>query len=265
VCGQWQQRLAQAAGGAAAPPAELAAARKLAPPLRAQLLAELRGGAQCVCTLCADLSEEPVIATCCHTFCRQCATLQARNKPTCRSLMLCQHCSTCWCKFRQGLPMMPLPCMKYVSPVVLAAYHNGMWLTAVPGAFDIAQVGALGSAAPDQAFDCPSCTAALTGAHIFSAAALAQASGPGASAAASTPASSAAAPASGPSSSSAHAEWPSGNGGSEASTKIRHMLTLLAEVKQRNEACAAGCGACLSIMSHACMINRPLWTVLCQI
>ena len=72
VCQRWQR----AAQAGAAPPGEVAAAAKLAPALRAQLLAELDRQGGGVCALCGDLPEEPVVATCSHTFCRQCATLQ---------------------------------------------------------------------------------------------------------------------------------------------------------------------------------------------
>ena len=73
--GQWQQ--GAAAQGSAASALEVAAARKLAPQLRAQLLICLR--ANCgTCALCGDLPEEPVLGSCGHAFCAQCATLQAR-------------------------------------------------------------------------------------------------------------------------------------------------------------------------------------------
>ena len=131
-----------------------------------------------------------------------------------------------------------------------AACHTSEYLTAFLGGFGLApaKVGALGLAVPDQAFDCPSCSAALSGAHIFSAAALAQASAQGAGAAApAPPASSTAGPASASSSSAAHAEALID---SKSSTKIQHMLKLLAEVKQRNESCAAGWGPCPSCLNE---------------
>ena len=75
VCQKWQR----AVQAGAAPPREVAAAGKLAPALRDQLLAELESREGGMCALCGDLPEEPVVATCSHTFCRQCATLQVSS------------------------------------------------------------------------------------------------------------------------------------------------------------------------------------------
>ena len=98
-----------------------------------------------------------------------------------------------------------------------------------------AQVGALGSALPDQGFDCPSCSRPLTGADVFSLAALAQAEGQalGAAAAAATAGSA------GPGSAAAGSVQAEG-AGCPSSAKIQHMLRLLTDIRQRNDGREAG-------------------------
>ncbi|KAJ9533886.1 hypothetical protein QJQ45_026984 [Haematococcus lacustris] len=63
------------AEGRPATAAELAAARKLSPGQREQLLAAVRqGGAQC--GVCGDVAEDAVVGRCGHSYCRQCAAGQ---------------------------------------------------------------------------------------------------------------------------------------------------------------------------------------------
>jgi len=67
--------LGAAFGRGAPPPAEVAAARKLAPETRASLAARL-AAADSPCPVCGDLAEQPAAALCGHIYCRQCAAAQ---------------------------------------------------------------------------------------------------------------------------------------------------------------------------------------------
>ncbi|BDA41061.1 Helicase-like transcription factor CHR28 [Coccomyxa sp. Obi] len=56
--------------------AEVSAVRQLEQPLQSALLSALHLPDSCVCCICRDIAEEPVMTTCCHTFCRQCLASQ---------------------------------------------------------------------------------------------------------------------------------------------------------------------------------------------
>lgn len=52
---------------------------QLEKPLQSGLLSALHQPDSSACCVCRDIAEEPVMTTCCHTFCRQCLASQART------------------------------------------------------------------------------------------------------------------------------------------------------------------------------------------
>ncbi|KAF5843373.1 P-loop containing nucleoside triphosphate hydrolase protein [Dunaliella salina] len=71
--------------------AELAAARKLEPEQRARLLSLVQHP-QAQCPVCADVPEDPVVATCGHVYCQQCAAAQLEGAGH-EDEFLCSSCS----------------------------------------------------------------------------------------------------------------------------------------------------------------------------
>ena len=109
-------------------------------------------------------------------------------------------------------------------------------------------MGALGAPASEQAFECPACAAALSGAQLFSCAALAQAGGPR----------------SGGEAGGSAVKLDDDAGGAQAgglaglSAKLSKVLALLADVRARNQGGPAGWAPCPSPAPHKSMMPAVL-------
>ncbi|PSC70181.1 SNF2 family DNA-dependent ATPase [Micractinium conductrix] len=77
-------------------PAELAAARRLVPHLRAHLAQRLQPTQLEPCAVCADVPEDAVVAVCSHVFCAQCVATELSNAGHgAAEVELAFHCPTC--------------------------------------------------------------------------------------------------------------------------------------------------------------------------